>query len=76
MPIDYPNNPDVNVDDYPIPFKERGLRGKPGSAPPFDLDRGSRGLAKVPGRMVGVTMGHSGPSVGKKKEVSKVSPVE
>jgi hypothetical protein len=74
MPIDYPTNPDVSVDDYPIPFKERGLRGKPGSAPPFDLDKGTRGLAKVPGRMVGVTMGHSGPSVGKKKEVSKVSP--
>lgn len=72
IPIEYPTNPDVYVDEYPIPFKERGLRGKPGSAPPFDLDKGTKGLQKVAGRMTSVNMGHTGPSVGKKKEVSKV----
>lgn len=72
MPIDYPSNPDVYVDDYPITFKERGLRGKAGSSPPFDLDKSGKGLSRVAGRMTSVTMGHTGPTIGKKKEVSKV----
>ena len=51
------------------------MRGKPGSAPPFDLDRGTKGLQKVAGRMTSVCLGHTGPSVGKKKEVSKVGQI-
>lgn len=71
IPIEYPNNPDVTLDDYTVPFKERGLRGKAGSAPPLDLDKGSRGLARVPGRMMNLVMGHQGPTLSKNKSVSK-----
>lgn len=74
IPIEYPNNPDVYVDEYGLPFKERGLRGKAGSAPPFDLDKGAKGLPKVAGRMTSVSMAHTGATVGKKKDVSKVRP--
>lgn len=73
IPIEYPSNPDCMLDDHMVPFKERGLRGKPGSAPPLDLNKGSRGLALVPGRMATLQMGHTGPTVGKKKEQSKAS---
>lgn len=38
------------------------------------MDKGTKGLPKVPGRMTSVTMGHTGPTVGKKKDISKVSP--
>lgn len=71
IPIEYPVNPDCMVDDHMVPFKERGLRGKAGSAPPLDLDKGSRGLVRIPGRMGSLIVGHSGPTVGKKKELSK-----
>ncbi|EJT49282.1 chromosome condensation-related protein [Trichosporon asahii var. asahii CBS 2479] len=71
IPIEYPTNPDCMVDDHMVPFKERGLRGKAGSAPPLDLDKGSRGLVRIPGRMGSLIMGHNGPTVGKKKEMSK-----
>lgn len=73
IPIEYPSNPDAAVDDLAIPFKERGLRGKAGSAPPFDLDKGARGFPRAPGRMASVTFGHTGPTTGKKKDVTKVS---
>lgn len=74
IPIEYPANPDVMVDDQTVPFKERGLRGKAGSAPPLDLDKTSRGLVLVPGRMASIRVGHTGPTpVTKKKEFSKVS---
>ena len=72
MPIEYPTNPDVLIDEYPIPFKERGLRGKAGSAPPLDLNKTSRfneGLHA--GKMRSAVMGHAGPSVGKKKEQAR-----
>jgi E3 SUMO-protein ligase PIAS1 len=72
IPIEYPNAPDVTVDDSPISCKERGLRGKAGSAPPFDLDKSSRRLTRMPGRLATIVMGHSGPTVSKKKEVAKV----
>lgn len=71
VPIEYPNNPDVVVDDHLVPFKERGLRGKAGSAPPLDLDKGSRGLSRIPGRSTIVIMGHQGPTVTKNKNISK-----
>ncbi|WWD17629.1 hypothetical protein CI109_102070 [Kwoniella shandongensis] len=71
IPIEYPSNPDVSVDNYNLSFKEKGLRGKAGSAPPFDLEKGPNGLSRVPGRMINVIFGHSGPTVGKKKEFSK-----
>lgn len=71
IPIEYPVNPDCMVDDHMVPFKERGLRGKAGSAPPLDLDKGSRGLVRIPGRMGSLIMGHTGPTVGKKKDNSK-----
>lgn len=76
VPIEYPTNPDVIVDSHSIPFKERGLRGKAGSAPPLDLDKSSRGLVRTAGRMASVSMGHTGPTVSKKKEFSKVSACE
>lgn len=72
VPIEYPTNPDVLVDGQVVPFKERGLRGKAGSAPPLDLDKSSRGLVRMAGRMAAVTMGHQGPTPSKKKELSKV----
>jgi hypothetical protein len=68
IPIEYPGQPEVFVDDYLIPFKEKGLRGKPGSAPPLDLDKSSRKLVRQPGRMASVSMSHMGPSLNKKKE--------
>ncbi|BEI93876.1 uncharacterized protein CcaverHIS019_0603350 [Cutaneotrichosporon cavernicola] len=71
VPIEYPSNPDVLVDGHTVPFKERGLRGKPGSAPPLDLDKSSRGLVRMAGRMASVSMGHTGPTASKKKEYSK-----
>jgi E3 SUMO-protein ligase PIAS1 len=73
LPIEYPSVPEVHVDEYPIPFKERGLRGKAGSAPPFDLNRSTRGIVLLPGRMMNVAFAHSGPTTGKKKDQSKVS---
>ncbi len=72
IPIEFPTNPDIMVDEYPIPFKERGLRGKPGSAPPFDLDKSAKGIDRRPGSMPSVTMGHTGPTTGKKKDQAKV----
>jgi E3 SUMO-protein ligase PIAS1 len=58
-----------------IPFKDRGLRGKAGSAPPFDIMKGGRhgmGIDMRPGKMVALGMGHTGPTLGKKKD-AKVS---
>lgn len=73
IPIEYPSSPDVLLDDQVVPFKERGLRGKAGSAPPLDIDKSPRGLVMMPGRMATVTMSHTGPTpVSKKKEFSKV----
>lgn len=72
LPIEYPSVPEVHVDEYPLSFRERGLRGKAGSAPPFDLDRSSKGLVLQPGRMTAVAFGHMGPTTGKKKDQSKV----
>lgn len=71
VPIEYPINPDVSVDDHPLPFKDRGLRGKAGSAPPFDLDKSHRGLVRIAGRMASIAVGHTGPTVTKKKEYTK-----
>ncbi|WWC99949.1 hypothetical protein V866_006858 [Kwoniella sp. B9012] len=71
IPIEYPSNPDIMVDSYPLSFKEKGLRGKAGSAPPFDLEKAPNGLSRVPGRMTTIAMGHTGPTVGKKKDVAK-----
>jgi len=72
IPIEYPSTPDVIVDGHVLVFKERGLRGKAGSAPPFDLDRSSRGIVLNPGRVTAVVMGHSGPTLGKRKDEAKV----
>jgi hypothetical protein len=75
IPIEYPANPDVTVDELPLAFKDKGLRGKAGSAPPFDLGKGKvypGGSDWRVGRMVAVVMGHTGPTVGKKKD-AKVS---
>ncbi|WVQ97301.1 hypothetical protein IAU59_004412 [Kwoniella sp. CBS 9459] len=71
LPIEFPSNPDCAVDNYGLTFKEKGLRGKAGSAPPFDLEKGPNGLSRVPNRPTYVTMGHSGPTVGKKKDQAK-----
>ncbi|OWZ76909.1 E3 SUMO-protein ligase PIAS1 [Cryptococcus neoformans Bt85] len=76
IPIEYPGNPEVSIDGTILPFKEKGLRGKAGSAPPFDLDKpinvavGGR-VALVPGRLIGVNVGHRGPTTGKNKSQSK-----
>lgn len=72
IPIEYPSNPEAYLDGSHVPFKERGLRGKPGSAPPVDLGKSLQGLILAPGRMTSVTMGHAGPTTGKKKDVAKV----
>ncbi|KIR52895.1 E3 SUMO-protein ligase PIAS1 [Cryptococcus gattii Ru294] len=78
IPIEYPGNPEVSIDGTVLPFKEKGLRGKAGSAPPFDLDKpinngvtvGGR-VALVPGRLMSVNIGHRGPTTGKNKNQSK-----
>lgn len=75
IPIEYPNTPDFVMDDYHLRYTERGLRGKPGSAPPVDLHRTSRGISLVPGTLRSVVFGHTGPTTGKKKDVAKVSSV-
>jgi hypothetical protein len=69
IPIEYPSVPDVRVDDMSIPFKERGLRGKAGSAPPFDMNKSARGLQFVPNRLASVSFGHTGATTGKKKDI-------
>lgn len=61
------------MDDLVVPFKERGLRGKAGSAPPFDLNKSTKGLVLLPGRLASVMFGHTGPTTGKKKDQAKVS---
>ncbi|ORY23366.1 hypothetical protein BCR39DRAFT_549475 [Naematelia encephala] len=71
IPIEYPSNPDAAIDDQVLHFKEKGLRGKPGSAPPFDLSRSQRGLNLAAGRLMTIVMGHTGPTTGKKKEIAK-----
>ena len=71
LPIEYPSNPDVTVDHQVIPFKQRGLRGKPGSAPPLDLGSGNQKLNVSGSRMTSVVFGHTGPTQ-KKKEDWKV----
>lgn len=76
IPVEYPAVPDIRVDDLSIPFKERGLRGKAGSAPPFDINRTSRGLTLVPNRLGSVTFGHTGATTGKKKEMIKVGDLD
>lgn len=73
IPVEYPNNPDVQLDGNALVFKERGLRGQPGSAPPFDLGKSTRALILSPSKLQNVTVAHSGPTTGKKKEVTKVS---
>ncbi|KIR70994.1 E3 SUMO-protein ligase PIAS1 [Cryptococcus deuterogattii CA1014] len=78
IPIEYPGNPEVSIDGTVLPFKEKGLRGKAGSAPPFDLDKpinncvtvGGR-VALIPGRLMSVNIGHRGPTTGKNKNQSK-----
>ena len=71
IPIEYPSNPDVSIDYQNVPFKQRGLRGKPGSAPPLDLGSSANGLSLNTGRMTSFVFGHTGPT-SKKKEDWKV----
>ena len=73
IPIEFPINPDVSIDYQALLFKQKGLRGKPGSAPPFDLGSSPNGLNLTPNRMMNVNVGHTGPTTGKKKENWKVS---
>ncbi|ORX37448.1 hypothetical protein BD324DRAFT_450942 [Kockovaella imperatae] len=62
IPIEYPSNPDISVDYQNLPFKQRGLRGKPGSAPPFDLGSAPSGLSLNSNRMTTIVFGHTGPT--------------
>ncbi|WVQ76972.1 hypothetical protein IAR50_006651 [Cryptococcus sp. DSM 104548] len=71
IPIEYPSLPDVFVDGANLAFKEKGLRGKAGSAPPFDLEKAPARLGYMPGRMISVAFGHKGPTTGRSKSVSK-----
>ncbi|ODN78029.1 hypothetical protein L202_05113 [Cryptococcus amylolentus CBS 6039] len=71
IPIEYPSLPDVYVDGVGLPFKEKGLRGKAGSAPPFDLEKAPARRGYMPGRMISVAFGHKGPTTGKNKSISK-----
>lgn len=59
------------MDSYIIPFKEKGLRGQPGSAPPFDIGKSTRGLQYSPGRLTSVAFGHTGPTNSKRKDLTK-----
>ncbi|WVQ82518.1 hypothetical protein IAT38_004647 [Cryptococcus sp. DSM 104549] len=71
VPIEFPNNPDVMVDySQSYHFKEKGLRGKAGSAPPFEVERAGK-LSLQPGRLSSVTFGQTGPTVAKRKEYAK-----
>ncbi|WVR06101.1 hypothetical protein IAU60_003130 [Kwoniella sp. DSM 27419] len=71
IPIEFPANPHISVDHQDLSFKEKGLRGKAGSAPPFDLEKGPGGLSRAPNKITYITFGHSGPTVGKKKDQAK-----
>ena len=73
IPIEYPTNPDISIDGMHIHFRERGLRGKPGSAPPIDLMRTHAQMVLASSRQVLVVMGHTGPTTGKRKDQAKVS---
>ncbi|WVO16818.1 hypothetical protein L204_104504 [Cryptococcus depauperatus] len=70
IPIEFPNNPEVAVNGVILPFREKGLRGKAGSAPPLDVDKSKR-VTVEPGKVTGVTFGHRGPTTGKNKNQSK-----
>jgi len=74
IPIEYPNNPDVLFDNSAVQFKERGLRGKAGSSPPFDLIKNPSHFVPNSTRLYNLVFGHTGPTTGKKKEMVKVSP--
>lgn len=73
IPIEYPNNPDVLFDNSSVQFKERGLRGKAGSSPPFDLIKNPGHFIPNSTRLYNLVFGHTGPTTGKKKEIVKVS---
>lgn len=75
IPIEYPASPDMVFDGQHVAFKERGLRGKAGSAPPFDLAKNPIGVNFTSSRLYAVVMGHTGPTTGKKKEITKVSEI-
>lgn len=70
LPIDFPSNPDVTFSGAPMVFKERGLRGKAGSAPPFDLGKVAFSLSAD--RLNTLNFGHTGPTPSKKKDHAKV----
>lgn len=70
LPIDFPSNPDVTFSGAPMVFKDRGLRGKPGSAPPFDL--GKVAFSLNADRLNSLSFGHTGPTPSKKKDTTKV----
>ena len=72
IPIEYPSSPDVVFDGQLVAFKERGLRGKAGSAPPFDLTKNPTAASWNSSRLYSVVMGHTGPTTGKKKDITKV----
>jgi E3 SUMO-protein ligase PIAS1 len=72
IPIEFPANPDITFAGAPLDFKERGLRGKAGSAPPFDLGRANYSLS--PDRLQTLNFRQTGPTPSKKKDQAKVSP--
>ena len=72
LPIDYPSTPEFDINGHLLPFTQRGLRNRAGSAPPFDLQSGPRGITPTAGKLWAVTLRHTGPSLNpKKKEEAK-----
>jgi E3 SUMO-protein ligase PIAS1 len=70
IPMDYPVTPEVFIDSLAVMIKDKGLRGKAGSAPPLDLNTHNR--LSTP-KSVQLTVRHSGPSLNpKKKDDAKV----
>jgi E3 SUMO-protein ligase PIAS1 len=75
IPIEYPSQPEVLYDDAPVIFKDKGLRGRAGTAPPLDVATSRKGINLLPGRLTTVQFAHMGPTLKKQSGPAKVSHV-
>lgn len=72
LPIDYPVNPDIVINNHRIDFR-KGLKGKANTAAPANLEPSGRStISKVANLRQHVMFGQSGPSLNKVTKVAKV----
>lgn len=69
--MDLPNAPDLIVNSVVVPMK-KGIKGKPNTAPPADLENGGVSTLRFTGVKQQVTFGQTGPSMNKKTKAPKV----